>query len=544
MGDNEVKIRVGADLSRTQEAVGVWLPDQFHKAGEAANDAFGSATRGIKSLDGGILNAHQSTHLLAEELGIHLPRAVVGGISEMLPKIGDLGGALLGVFAAEQAYEWGKRAVEAVRDLQSGTTEALDDIGKAAEATAKRVHGEIEKIFSDFKSSAGAQLPMQEVELRAQQLTRYYQAFLDLQKAQDAMKRPTEETLRVIGAAVGEGLTNIEDVRKKLDEVSTLQLEQHRRLAEVVQKESHASCEVVIHDEELERAAINRTVELRQRVAAMEARMAMQRIHTMQEAGKGVAQLLKSEEAEAATKERMARADLSFMVNLERLGIAERNQIQDFEKLLPRVAEATTATVHLAAVRKELIWITQDARTAQEQWVVGLKEEIQAVEGDLVGNIQSLTQGLVGLIGGRKAQAGIEAIWETARGIALLAEGSWPPNPAAIIASGLHFEAAAQYAVLAGSGSHRRSASGAGAGESSRGASSRDAGGGQSVNRSGGGSSGGGSSQYSQTILQISGKLSTNGQQQLAAWMGMGSAVGLFKFEGGASPSAIAAPRY
>jgi hypothetical protein len=73
-----------------------------------------------------------------------------------------------------------------------------------------------------------------------------------------------------------------------------------------------------------------------------------------------------------------------------------------------------------------------------------------------------LSTGLAGLVAGRKAQAGVEAIWETARGIALLAEGTWPPNPAAIMAAGLHFEAAAQYALLAGTGSHRHSAGGGG----------------------------------------------------------------------------------
>ncbi len=78
--------------------------------------------------------------------------------------------------------------------------------------------------------------------------------------------------------------------------------------------------------------------------------------------------------------------------------------------------------------------------------------------------VELLSKGLVGLIAGRKAQAGVEAVWETARGIALLAEGTWPPNPAAIMAAGLHFEAAAQYALLAGSGSHRHSAGSSGYG--------------------------------------------------------------------------------
>lgn len=49
MADNQVKIRVGADLAQIQEAIGVGLPDQFQRAGDAANDAFQGATRGVKS---------------------------------------------------------------------------------------------------------------------------------------------------------------------------------------------------------------------------------------------------------------------------------------------------------------------------------------------------------------------------------------------------------------------------------------------------------------------------------------------------------------
>jgi hypothetical protein len=87
-----------------------------------------------------------------------------------------------------------------------------------------------------------------------------------------------------------------------------------------------------------------------------------------------------------------------------------------------------------------------------------------ALRSQTAAGAELVSGGLAGLIAGRKAQAGVEAVWETARGIALLAEGTWPPNPAAIMAAGLHFEAAAQYALLAGTGGHRRSTSGSGSG--------------------------------------------------------------------------------
>ena len=120
-----------------------------------------------------------------------------------------------------------------------------------------------------------------------------------------------------------------------------------------------------------------------------------------------------------------------------------RQRHQEFQVLTPEIATSTAQTdLHAKAVERSTLAL-------RSQTAVGA---------------ELLTKGLVGLIAGRKAQAGVEAVWETARGIALLAEGSWPPNPAAIMAAGLHFEAAAQYALLAGTGSHRHSGGGSGYG--------------------------------------------------------------------------------
>jgi hypothetical protein len=110
--------------------------------------------------------------------------------------------------------------------------------------------------------------------------------------------------------------------------------------------------------------------------------------------------------------------------------------------------------------------------TAQtDQHANAIERATSALRSQTAVGAELVTSGLAGLMAGRKAQAGVEAVWETARGIALLAEGMWPPNPAAIMAAGLHFEAAAQYALLAGTGSHRRSAGASGTRDSGRGAS-------------------------------------------------------------------------
>lgn len=108
-----------------------------------------------------------------------------------------------------------------------------------------------------------------------------------------------------------------------------------------------------------------------------------------------------------------------------------------------------------------------------DQHALAVERSTVALRSQAAVGIEMAGKGLAGIVAGRKAQAGVEAVWETARGIAMIAEGTWPPNPAAIMAAGLHFEAAAQYALLAGTGSHRRSAgAGSVAGNNGRGAGS------------------------------------------------------------------------
>jgi len=135
-----------------------------------------------------------------------------------------------------------------------------------------------------------------------------------------------------------------------------------------------------------------------------------------------------------------------------------RQMHEAFRVLTPEITTSTAQTdLHANAVERSTLAL-------RSQSAVG---------------VEMVSKGLAGLVAGRKAQAGVEAVWETARGIALLAEGTWPPNPAAIMAAGLHFEAAAQYALLAGTGSHRRSAGaggGAGARDSGLGAGVSDSG--------------------------------------------------------------------
>ena len=143
-------------------------------------------------------------------------------------------------------------------------------------------------------------------------------------------------------------------------------------------------------------------------------------------------------------------ADFSRLNVQGRMAAAPLRAMQEsFRTLTPEIGSATRQTdQHTGAVERSTL----------------------ALRSQSAAGIAMAGAGLAGLVAGRKAQAGVEAVWETARGIALLAEGSWPPNPAALAAAALHFEAAAQYGLLAGTGGHRRSA-GAGGGGYGSGAS-------------------------------------------------------------------------
>jgi len=230
--------------------------------------------------------------------------------------------------------------------------------------------------------------------------------------------------------------------------------------------------------------------------------------------------------------------------------------------------EITTVTVTAQAAHAPLITMQQDYHRLAEseklavlplqqmsvllpqatqqvtQHTSAVRAAAAAMESETAAQGEALAKGFAGLIAGRKAQAGVEAVWEVARGIACLAEGTWPPNPAAIVASGLHFESAAQYAILAGSGGHHRHAGSTGGG----GSDSYSSRGGQGVEHMGGapggGAGGGGIGGPGQTILSIQGRLTgSNCQQQLGAWLAVGSSVGLFKFTGAGS-SGVGAPLY
>src|SRR5579864_7085428 len=138
---------------------------------------------------------------------------------------------------------------------------------------------------------------------------------------------------------------------------------------------------------------------------------------------------LQDRELTAVTpKVRALSTDFSRLNLQGQMAIPPMREMQEsFRALTPEISAATGQT---------------------EQHTNAVQRAALALRSQAAAGIEMVGKGLAGIVAGRKAQAGLEAVWETARGIALLAEGTWPPNPAAIAAAGLHFEAAAQYALL------------------------------------------------------------------------------------------------
>jgi len=145
-------VGLGMDPGAAQEALSAF--DQSVEETMAKSQAsFAQGAEGAKPLSDAILNQHQTVHLLAEEMGVHLPRAVVSGISEMLPAIGGMGSALLGVFAVEEAVRFGE-ALKTLADDFSLVKEAEKEISNVGRENLKIIEELSKKSAAYARSQA------------------------------------------------------------------------------------------------------------------------------------------------------------------------------------------------------------------------------------------------------------------------------------------------------------------------------------------------------------------------------------------------------
>lgn len=405
--------------------------------GDSSKVALDKVIASTQPLNESLLNQHQSVHLLAEEMGIHLPRAVVGAVSEMIPNINMLGGAMLGVFAVEEIYKFGKAAVEMMHDLEGET--------KELKADWEDVIKEQEKLLRNPKSIADAQKDIAETNSRLADAASH---IADLKKQLDNLPFGAA----IAAAEISHFITQWEDEERSLEARLNAQIETYGKLGEAATKahdqaakaaERHAAAE----DKAWEHAKLLTFCTGQQFVPVID----------------------------GMTKS----IDLD-VVSL-RLWEAE---LRNTGQILPIVAQ------HVAGLVKPV----EQVNYVLHQNETALHAVGRAMQSDVAAQSEQLAAGLAGMIAGRKAQAAVEAVWETAQGIKSLAEGIWGvagPNPAAIVAAGLHFEAAAQFAIIAGSGGGKTGGGGGGGGSSTTGGNQSSYTGGPG---GGGGGGGGGKS--------------------------------------------------
>ena len=168
-----------------------------------------------------------------------------------------------------------------------------------------------------------------------------------------------------------------------------------------------------------------------------------------------------------------------------------------------------------------------------------LRDEGEAAEESAKKQIAANAQMLLSHLIGRKAMAVIEAVVETARGIADLA---FPPKP---WSAAMHFMSAAEWGIIAGTGGGSKGGGGGGGGSGSRQAETPGVSGIPGV--TGGGSRGGGGSPSSrQVFVNIYGGAitDTHNLQNLTSALNSGGSTGTVRLNTGGSSYSIPSPAY
>ncbi len=478
-------LQINADPSQAQAAIA--------QLEQTTGHSFEEAAASTKPLNDSLLSNRESVRLLSEEMGIHLPRAVSSAISEMLPNIAQLGGALLGVFAVEQVSKWAVAGADAFREWYVQGDESIKDLDTAATAAFKHMQEEAGKVFTTFKTTEAGAFKLEEIEARATQLERYHNAYkLLMDKAGGDLRvlgTISAEAVATIAEANRDGaegfkhgLDSLTAVDQKIAETGQLQTEARKRQAELTKKDGEEVAQALKGRGREEEQAAKEVQRLWEETTHAQYEYFQKALKAQSDAeNKSVAQEVAYQEqiarGQAELQRRMWAANAALAKELTK-EIAGTNK--EFEKMalhfqvmtpleVKALVQLVPAFKTAGAAQSEYMEITRMAHTVTTEFIGGVRTQIAAIREDYVGALEGVGSGLAALIGGQKGAAVFKAGYEVAEGIACLASGTWPPNPAAIIAAGLHFEAAAQFAMMGGGGGGgSRSVGGGSSGSQSR----------------------------------------------------------------------------
>jgi uncharacterized phage infection (PIP) family protein YhgE len=455
-----LSFEISADPSQAQDAL-----NQFEKS---TGKSFEAAAGSTRQFDTALLSNRESVRLLSEELGVHLPRAVSSAVAEMIPGLSAIGPALLGAFAIEE-----------IPKLISGIRNAADEMagfGKEAKKAFEDAIKASDKAITNFKTiKEGIKL---EAEVNRNIAALSVQRDL-LDSTGGAAINYARAVFEFLSGSVAAGAAHLALARaEKLDmeelgKLEAKRLEQLSTRTALEEREGKVKRDTA-RDLARELAEDNRFISealeswARQDEAAERKRgeETERTVHEMIEAEKRWDRIVKEDAKEQVKAfEEVSKAMSRMPHSLDFLG-------GSLQKTLPKLTSWKLALL--------------DAKQVSHEFAEAAKADVAAVQENIGGSLASLTQGAIALTGSQKAAAAFKVGYEIAEALACLASGTWPPNPAAIIAAGIHFEAAAQYAKVGGGGGGGRGTASVGA-ASSYGRGGGDGGGGSTPGPGGGG---------------------------------------------------------
>ena len=463
-------LTIDADASRAGAAL-EGLQSQVSSAASSVSTSFSTTAAGPKVLEDNILSARESTRLLSEEFGMHLPRAVSSAMAEVMPQIAALGTALLGAFAAVE----GAKLIDSLRGITAefqkeyDLTVKINDIlvGKQSYAQLARevadnraeltkLNAEQEKYITGAGKSTEEQGALRHAAIAVTEaLTPMPQKFYDnraeIERINALLPKLTEEMTR---AGVAEGKLGI------VHEHTTGSLKAHTQSMDAYNESLLRARNSEI--EEIDRLTKSNTA-MQERLK-LESEELQWKSHIDQEKAdhKAEVQIAAENDAIAARTVANQRANVqAFADARQALEAAAGGEAKyDLEQKLLAKSTADAAAGHKA--KAEALKLEVDMMKAAHAAAVALET---AEAGAALGGAEAVAS----LIGGRKAQAAVEGGFYMAKGAFDIADSIFPFNPALLI-KGIGEEAAGlQMLGVGGGGGSRASAAGGGASAGSRG---------------------------------------------------------------------------
>jgi len=345
-----------------------------------------------------LLSQREAVRLMGEEMGIHLPRGVSSGIAKMLPDITMLGGAFMAAFVIKEIPAFIAKIHEETDEIGGFTKEVK---GYYEEALKEQ-----RKLFREFTDRAQG---MEFIKQTQQSIHNLADEKAELEKVTLAQSLLSDQIEGYVAAKIREHQIDVEDA--KLRDVLEAQLKNLNKLQ---------TTKVTPGVEDATKAVNHHTQLLK--LLAERSRLA----------GKQLDEDAKHVKDYAAQAQFAANAEFNLTMRLEEFGIVGQRVWSGAGDYIDSVAPHVEVAIEQQSRWRRALLLTKDAE-----------------DDALVSQAASLA----GAMAGRRVAAGIEAVWETAKGIQSLADSHFRE-------AALHFMSAAEFGIIAGTSSHSHAAGG------------------------------------------------------------------------------------